>query len=187
PEIPNIQALKARFKNEIYRLRRAVGRDAIIFDDEYYRFNHQMDYEYDVEAFDSHVSRAHKTSDIKTRIEHLQKAIDLVRGPYLADVDAEWAAPERERLWQAYGSALEELAYLYLDYGQLENCLLICQIALKRDRFHETIYQIEMRAYAVLGDRSIIARRYQTCKTVMGELGIALSGETERIYRELTG
>ena len=48
PETPNAQMLKARFKNEIYRLRRAVGRDAIIFDDEYYRFNHQMDYEYDV-------------------------------------------------------------------------------------------------------------------------------------------
>jgi two-component SAPR family response regulator/Tfp pilus assembly protein PilF len=187
PETPNAQMLKARFKNEIYRLRRAVGRDAIIFDDEYYRFNHQMDYEYDVEAFDSHILRAHKTADKAAQIEHLQKAVDLVHGPYLADVDAEWAASDRERLWQVYGSALEELAYLYLDTSQLENCLAICQTALKRDHFHEVIYQIEMRAYAVLGDRSAIARRYQACKVAMGELGIPLSGETERIYRELTG
>ena len=187
PETPNIQALKARFKNEIYRLRKAVGRDVIIFDDEYYRFNHQMDYEYDVDAFDSHLLRAHKTSDAAARIEHLQKAVDLVHGPYLADLDADWAVPERERLWLAYGSALEELAYSYLDMGRLENCLSICQMALKRDRFHEAIYQIEMRAYAVLGDRSAIARRYQACVAVMGELGIPTSGETERIYRELTG
>jgi two-component SAPR family response regulator len=187
PETPNAQILKARFKNEIYRLRRAVGRDAIIFDDEYYRFNHQMDYEYDVEGFDSHVLRAHKTADKTARIEHLRKAVDLVHGPYLADVDAEWAVPERERLWQTYGSALEELAYLYLDTGQLESCLVICQKALKRDRFHEAIYQIEMRVYAVLGDRSAIARRYQACRASVGELGIPLSGETERIFRELTG
>jgi len=186
-ETPNIQMLKARFKNEIYRLRRAVGRDAIVFDDEYYRFNHQMDYEYDVEAFDSHIGRAHKTADKNVRIEHLRKAVDLVHGPYLADVDAEWAVPERERLWQAYGSALEALAYLYLDTSQLENCLLICQKALKRDRFHEVIYQIEMRAYAVLGDRSSIARQYQACEAAMEELGISLSPETERIFHELTG
>ncbi len=187
PETPNNQMLKARFKNEIYRLRRAVGRDVIIFDDEYYRFNHQMDYEYDVEAFDSHISRAHKTTDITNHIDHLRKAVDLVHGPYLAELDAEWAILERERLWQAYGAALEELAYLYLDASQLENCLLICQMALKRDRFHEVIYQIEMRAYAVLGDRSAVARRYQACRAAMGELRIPLSGETERIYRELTG
>jgi len=187
PETPNNQMLKARFKNEIYRLRRAVGRDVIIFDDEYYRFNHQMDYEYDVEAFDSHISRAHTTTDLTNHIDHLRKAIDLVHGPYLAELDAEWAIPERERLWQAYGAALEELSYLYLDANQLENCLLICQMALKRDRFHEVIYQIEMRAYAVLGDRSAVARRYQACRSAMDELGIPLSGETEWIYRELTG
>lgn len=187
PETPNNQTLKARFKNEIYRLRRAVGRDVIIFDDEYYRFNHQMDYEYDVEAFDSHILRAHKTADINTRIEYLQKAVDLVHGPYLADLDAEWADSERDRLWQAYGAALEELAYLYLDTSRLEDCLSTCQLALKRDRFQELIYQIEMRAYAVLGDRSAVARRYQACRMAMRELGIPLSNETERIYRELTG
>ena len=187
PETPNTQALKARFKNEIYRLRRAAGRDVIIFEDEYYRFNHQMDYEYDVEAFDSHVARARKTTDTNTRTDHLQKAVDLVHGPYLADVDADWAVHERERLWQGYGSTLEELAYLYLDAGHLENCLSICQLALKRDRFQEVIYQIEMRAHAILGDRSAIARRFQACKTAMKELGLLPSTETERIYRELAG
>lgn len=186
PETPSAQAVKARFKNEIYRLRRAVGRDVIIFDDEYYRFNHQMDYEYDVEAFDSHIRRANKTAEKTKRIAHLKKAVDLVHGPYLADVDAEWAAPERERLWQAYGTAMEELAYLYLDTGRMEECLQICQLALKRDRFQEVIYQVEMKAYAILGDRSTVARRYQACKLAMGELRIPISGETERLYRELT-
>lgn len=187
PETPNAQALKARFKNEIYRLRRAVGRDVIIFDDEYYRFNHQMDYEYDVDAFDSHIARAHTTADKNTRIDHLQKAVGLVHGFYLADVNAEWVVLERERLWQVYGSALEELAYLYLDTGQIERCLSMCQLALKRDRFQETIYQIEMRAYAILGDRSAIARQYQACKIAIKELGLLPSVETERLYRELAG
>jgi two-component SAPR family response regulator len=186
PETENLQALRARFKNEIYRLRKAAGRDVIVFEDEYYRFNHQMDYEYDVEAFDSHISRARKTRDISNRIDHLRKAVDLVHGPYLADIDAEWAVSERGRLWLAYGSALEELAYLYLDTGKIENCLSICQLALKRDRYHEAIYQIEMRAHAVIGDRSAIMRRYQACKAAIGELGIPLSVKTKNIFHELT-
>ena len=186
PETRDAQALKARFKNEIFRLRRAVGRDVIVFDDEYYRFNRGMDYEYDVEAFDSHLARSSKTADLSNRIEHLQKAVDLFQGPYLADVDAEWVVHERERLVHAYASALEELSYRYLNTNQLENCLSVCRLALQRDRFQEAIYQIEMRAYAALGDRSAVARQYQACKAAMQELGIPPSEETERIFRELT-
>ncbi len=186
PETSGAQALKARFKNEIYRLRRAVGRDVIVFDDEYYRFNREMDYEYDVEAFDSHIQRAHKTADTSARIGHLQKAVDLVHGSYLADVDADWAIPERQRLTASYASALEELAYLYLNTNQLERCLSTCSLALTLDHFHEIIYQFEMRAYAALGDRHAVVRRYQACRVAMKDLGIPLSDETERFYRDLT-
>jgi LuxR family maltose regulon positive regulatory protein len=188
PEIEDPQAIKARFKNEIYRLRRAAGRDVITFDDEYYLFNRALDYEYDVEAFDSHLNRARKVRDRKERIQHFQNAIDLVRGPFLADVDANWAAPERERLGLAYVAALEELAQSYLDANQIQKCLAICQQALDRDSCHEVIYQVEMRAYAALGDRTSIARRYQACKAALEEgLGLSPSEETELIYRELTG
>jgi two-component SAPR family response regulator len=185
PETKDAQALRARFKNEIYRLRRAVGREIIIFDDEYYRFNRKLDYEYDVEAFDSHILRAHKTEDAGIRIEHLKKAVDMVQGPYLADVDAEWIVPERERLGREYTDALDELAYLYLNTNQLESSLAACQLALKQDRFRESIYQIEMRNYAALGNRSAVVSRYQACREAMIELNIQPSEETEQLYREL--
>ncbi len=187
PETEGSQALKARFKNEIYRLRRAVGKNVIIFEDEYYCFNRSLDYEYDVETFDSHMLRAHKAENINSRISHLQKAVDLVLGPYLVDVDVAWANAERERLNHIYVSGLEDLAQLYLDTNQLENCLSICQRVLERDQYQEVIYQLEMRAYAALGDRAAIARRYQACKVAMKEgLGLAPSRETELIYRDLT-
>ena len=188
PETDNPQALKARFKDEIYRLRRAIGKNVIVFNDEYYIFNRALDYEYDVEAFDSHLKRAGKARDVKERIEHLQKAVDLVHGPYLADVDADWASSESERLRQAYDTALEELAQSYLDTNQTQQCLSICQLALDRNRFHEVIYQLEMRAYAALGDRASIARQYRACKAALVDgLGMSLSEETELLYRELSG
>lgn len=188
PDVDDPQTLKARFKNEIYRLRRAVGKNVVVFNDEYYLFNRGLDYEYDVEAFDSHLKRAQKARDKNERIDYLRKAVDLVHGPYLADVDAGWAAAERERLGQAYDSALEELAGLYLDTNQIQRCLSICQLALEQNRYQEVIYQLEMRAYAALGDRASIARLYQAVKaTLEEELGLSPSEETEIIYRELTG
>ena len=187
PEITNSQAVKARFKDDIYRLRRAVGKNAIVFDEVYYRFNRTLDYEYDVEAFESYLTLARKSKDIVKRIECYQKAVDLVQGPYLSEVDTNWAAEERERLGQMYVSALEELAHLYLDSNKIDQCLSICQLALAQNRYNEMIYQVEMRAFAALGDRASIARLYQVSKVALEEgLGISPSQETEALYRELT-
>jgi LuxR family maltose regulon positive regulatory protein len=187
PEITDPQALKARFKDEIYRLRRAAGRNAILFDEVYYSFNRTLDYEYDVEAFESYLTHAHKAKDVSKRMEWYQKAVDLVHGPYLSEVSADWASQERERLGQMYVSALEELAHLYLNANQLDRCLSICQLALTQNRYNEEIYQVEMRAYAALGDRVSIVRRYQASKAALEEgLGISPSQETEALYRDLT-
>ena len=186
PETP-AQAVKKRFKDGVYRLRRAVGRNVVVLDDEYYRFNRALDYEYDVEAFESHLARAHKTKDTAKRIEWLQKAVDLVHGPFLSEVDALWVLEERERLGQLYASALEALASSYLDANQLDRCLSTCQLALAQDRYNETIYQLELRAYAALGDRASIVRRYQTFREALEEgLGIPPSQEMETLYRDLT-
>jgi two-component SAPR family response regulator len=187
PETTDPQVLKARFKDEIYRLRRAVGRNAIVFDEVYYRFNRTLDYEYDVEAFESYLARARKARDVPRRIDWYQKAVDLVQGPYLNEVDALWVFDERERLGQIYESALEELAQLYLNANQLDRCLVICQMALIQNRYNELIYQIQMRAYAALGDRASIARCYQAGKAALMEgLGISPSQETEILYQDLT-
>ncbi len=59
-------------------------------------------------------------------------------------------------------------------------------MALKHNRFQETIYQLEMRVYAAMGDRSAVARRYQSCRAAMESLGIPPTDETERLYQELT-
>ena len=186
PETTDPQSLKKRFKDEIYRLRRAVGRNVIVFDEEYYRYNRALDYEYDVDAFDSYVRRARKARDINECISWYQRAVDLVQGPYLAEVDADWAASERERLSQLYVSALKELAYLCLNANQLDRCLSTCKQALLQNRYNEVIYHIEMRAHAARGDRASIVRCYQACKSALEEgLGLLPSQETELLYQEL--
>jgi LuxR family transcriptional regulator, maltose regulon positive regulatory protein len=186
-ETSDPQALKKRFKNEIYRLRRAVGKDVIVFDEEFYLFNRALDYEYDVEAFDTYLKRAQKTKDVEEQIRWYQKAVDLVRGPYLSDLHTHWATVERARLADAYMTALEELAGRYLNINKLEKCISICQLGLGLDHCNEVLYQLSMRAYAVLGDRASIARLYQACKSALAsDLSLSPSFETETLFRELT-
>ena len=187
PDMDDPDAIRTKFKYGIYWLRRAVGRNTIVFEDEYYRFNREMDYEYDVEAFDSYLNKVYQTQDLIERIGLYRKAVELVEGPYLADLDADWVLIERERLGRIYRSALDELAQLYLDTNQFQECLAVCKKAVEQDRYSETIYQIELRAYAAVGDRAAVVHRYHEYKTLlMEELGLAPSEDFDKMYKELT-
>jgi DNA-binding SARP family transcriptional activator len=124
---------------------------------------------------------------VDEQIQWYQKAVDLVRGPYLSDVHADWVMVERARLADAYMTALEELAQRYLNINKLEKCISICQLGLGLDRCNEILYQLAMRAYAALGDRAAIARLYQVCKSALAsDLSLSPSSETETLFRELT-
>jgi LuxR family maltose regulon positive regulatory protein len=187
PELEDPGRLKLRFKNDIYRLRRAVGQAAVIFENDHYCFNRELDYEYDVEAFETYLGQTSSVNDPEERIALYQKAVELVRGPYLADVDAGWVWPERQRLNQKYLEALMELAQLYLEGDQTEQALAACQHALEHDPCFEQAHQLLMRIYASLGDRPAVARQYQACKdSLQSQLDLPPSHETEALYRSLT-
>ncbi len=187
PEVEDPQILKQRFKAYIFRLRRATRRDVILFDEEYYRFNFSLDYEYDVEAFETYLARSRMARTPSERIEQLQKAVDLVQGPYLAEVDMPWSIGERERLEQAFLAALESLAGQYLENGQFQQAVDAAQRALKTNPYLESVHQLLMRAYASQGDRLSIQRQYQACKSALSELGFLPSHETQELYRRLMG
>lgn len=178
--------LRLRFKNEIYRLRRAVGQDTIIFDGESYQFNRAIDHEYDIEAFDGYLAIAGNLITPEEKIKFYQKAIDLVNGKYLDDIGSTWVWPERERLSQAFQSASLLLAELYYQDGQISQALNICRNALEYDETSEAIYRLMMQVYFRMGDRASIVHTYQTCEQTMHRIfDLPPSAETKNLYREL--
>ncbi len=178
--------LRLRFKNEMYRLRRAVGQDVILFDQEYYRFNPTIDHEYDVEAFESYLAGAKSVSIVAEQISLLQKAVDLVSGDFLEDIDAAWVLPDRERLSQDYVSASLNLAELYFKEGQSPKALEVCQRVVERNPTIEAVYRLMMQIYHRVGDRASIVYVYETCQQAMKNVfDLPPSDETQNLYRKL--
>jgi LuxR family transcriptional regulator, maltose regulon positive regulatory protein len=186
PELDEPAKIKLRFKNEMYRLRRAVGQDVIRFENTLYSFNHNLDYEYDVDAFESYLSKAKSREIAEEQIEFYQRAVDLVQGMYLKDIYFDWVMPDRERLNHMYLSALLILAELYQKQALLDESLTICQRAIEYEPAHEAAYRLMMQIYFRRGDRSAVMRTYQACVDVLKEfLSLTPSMETENLYRKL--
>jgi LuxR family transcriptional regulator, maltose regulon positive regulatory protein len=182
----SLARIKMRFKTTMYRLRHAVGQETILFEGERYRFNRDVDYEYDVEIFDRLLKQSRNSINRDDKLSMLQEAVDLVKGPYLADIDGAWADLERARLELDYHAALMELAELYLEAGQPLRTIEVCRNALKADPLMEAAYRLSMRAYAVVGDTAAVARVHQSCHSILDvELGIEPSDETKELYRKL--
>jgi putative nucleotidyltransferase with HDIG domain len=109
----SIEELDIKFKNTLYRLRSAVGKQVILLSEGLYRFNPILDYAYDVEIFLAAIQRAHQTDDTHQKIKHLSHAIQHYKGDYLPEVDAYWAIPDREKYRQMHIDALYLIASLY--------------------------------------------------------------------------
>ncbi len=178
---------RMRFKNEIYRLRRAVGLETILFDGEFYQFNRTVDHEYDVEAFEAYLKKAAAATAVEEQIDFFQRAVDLVEGKYLADMNGLWIMPDQERLYQAFLGATLALAELYLKEGQVPKARDICHRALAQDVTYEALYRMLMRVYDRLGDRASVIHYYRACETAMKKAyGTPPSRETQELYKELT-
>ncbi len=181
------QELKLRFKNELYRLRHALGQDVIRFENDLYSFNRLLDYDYDIEKFNICLAKAKSAGQIKEKISLLREATGLRNGPYLQDMDATWGWPERERLDRICTDALIQLAESERQTGDLQAAVQACQEALKIDPPREDVHRLAMQLHAERGDRLGIIWQYQACREALrSELDVAPSLETETLFRRLT-
>jgi LuxR family maltose regulon positive regulatory protein len=179
--------LRLRFKNTIYRLRRALGQDVVLFDADLYRFDRSLDYEYDVVLFRAKLRQAQVASDPAERQAAYWEAVNLYQGPYLPEAEGTWVLPEREALHWAYRQALTSVAEHHLLSGEFRESLDCCRRLLTDDRCAEDAHRLAMRAHAAGGNRAAVVRQYQCCRqALLEEIGAPPSPQTEELYRTLT-
>ncbi len=178
--------VKLRFKNSVYRLRRAAGKDCVAFDDEIYRFNRAIDYDYDVDTFTFELENAKKAQGVEEEIEHYRAAVASYHGSLLPKLDQEWVIIAREKFHNAFMTAALTLINLYMKSGRYSLAAALAIRALEEDNYNESVYRSAMMAYSAMDDRPAVARQFERCKLVLKkELDIEPSPQTVKLYNSL--
>jgi two-component SAPR family response regulator len=145
-----------------------------------------LDYEYDVEAFLEKLAQAQVATDPAEQAAAYRAAIRLYRGPYLPEVEGEWAWWERERLSQTHQEAILRLAEIHLEAGEYRLALDYCHHALAKDTCLEEAHRLAMRAYAAMGNRAAVVRQFERCQqALLNEVNVPPSPQTKTLYETL--
>lgn len=178
--------LDIRFKNTLYRLRSAVGKQVILLSEGIYRFNPMLDYAYDVEIFTMALQRSQEAEEVHQKIKHLSHAVQQYKGDYLPEIDAFWVTPDREKYRQMNIRALMQLAQLYFDKGVFKSALKYCELALEEDSVNEEAYRLSMIIHAEAGNKAEIIRQFETCCLELEEkFNVLPSEKTQQLYEQL--
>ncbi len=178
--------LDSIFRSTLYRLRRALFRESVVFEQGVYRFNREGDYWFDLEAFEELLDKAGKAVTREKEIDLLEEALALYRGDYLEGIYDDWCLLERERLRGRYLAGLEALAGLYTNRRDFQRAIDLYQRLLVQDPYQEVAHRALMLCYYRLGNRAAAIRQYQACVEVLREdLGLSPSRETEDVYLQI--
>lgn len=170
-----------------------LGQDAqpIVYRDGCYILNPELTWWVDRTEFLSAVDearRARRAGRLKQVIGAYGKAVQLYRGPLFEDDGAgEWYLPEQRRLRDLYGQALEEVAAIHFECGELSEALHFGQLAISNDPCSEAIHRLLMRCYASQHQQQLVSRQYRVCAAALhDELGVSPSDETTQLFHALT-
>ena len=132
------EASPAKLRNSLstalYHLRHALGDPQwILFEDEAYRCNRELNYRFDVEVLEANLAQAHgvRTHTPSHAIALLQEAIALYQGDFTEDfLEGEWFLLRHEELRRKYLEGLVLLGQLY--FAQSEYALNVIKLAASR-------------------------------------------------------
>lgn len=178
--------LKMRFKINMYRIRQALGQDAVIYKDENYSFNRSISYVWDRERFDELFLASQRKTAIQERIELLERAVGLMKGGYLSGLEAPWAEGERILYEERRREAMINLAGLYLRKGRGQECLSLARGLLAIDPLMEAGHRLVLEACAAEHDPAGLALQYRQYQQMLeDELGMLPSLEMRTLYEKL--
>ncbi|GEM_PF-1558507 len=153
-----------------------------------YTFNFMANVEVDVEQLRHLVGegRQHERSgDVDGALKDYEAARAIYLGDFLpGDRFAQWAIQERAAAQALYTDALNRMADLYADRGQLDRAIEAAARSLQVDAYIESTYRRLMRYHTCKGDRNTALSVYRTLVKLFSEFFGEEPGDVTQRLRE---
>lgn len=115
----------------------------------------------------------------------LEKALDLYKGPFLADDPEPWSVSFREKLRDRFLRSINVLGMHFEKSREYEKALAAYQRGIDVDDLAEPYYQRMMSCYVRLGRQAEALAVYNRCKKTFAACGVEPSEETETLRNSL--
>jgi DNA-binding SARP family transcriptional activator len=118
-----------------------------------------------------------------------QEAVSYYSGPFLPDsLYEDWSVVERERLGLLFTEAALALGRILFDAQQFHDAIKLGWRVVEYDKAQEEAYQLLIRSYSMIGERSTAIRLYHRCVTALREeLGVDPLPETVALFEQVRG
>jgi DNA-binding SARP family transcriptional activator len=163
----------------------------VLYQDGCYSLNPALTWWIDRDEFFSTLQQAEsarRAGRPRQAIAAYEKAVHLYRGPLFEDdPSGEWFLAEQRHLEELYLHALEHLAAIYFELGDLPEAVRCGQIAVGTDPCCEPAHRLLMRCYDSQHQQQLVSRQYRSCVAALhDELGVPPGDETVQLFRDLT-
>jgi ATP/maltotriose-dependent transcriptional regulator MalT len=174
------------FHASLYRIRRALFPECIVFRNGLYQLNPEMALWSDAQEFEEARREAAADRSADAQIEALERMVTLYRADYLEEFYSDFWMMRREQLRTQYLDGLIQLGRLRMERGDTGRAQDLMQRALASERTREEVYRGLMELAFAMGNRAGVTQVYEQCEKVLKEeLGVEPSAETSALYRRL--
>lgn len=180
-------------KNLVYRLRRVLkclrsDREYILYSNEKYFWDNSMPCRIDIEEFEKkYTSCIEKDLPQKEKKRLLQAVVEMYKGEMAPSVSLDgWITHLSAYYKRIYVNSVNILSDIYIENGQYDDAILICERAVAMDYFEDSLHERLIKAYIESGRFSQAALYYEKVKNYFyKELGTEPSDKIKRLYGQI--
>jgi DNA-binding SARP family transcriptional activator len=186
PNKPQVRALNNLYQT-LFRLRRAIGHEAVTLVEQECRLSSDLHLVYDVYLFESQAQAALAISvgDMR-RVGALASAYDRYTGDYLADLPVEWALMRRQELSDLFVNVLRAYADELVNLTRYAEARDVLSRALAIEPFRDELHSRMLVCLAGLGRRHEVVNHYRVYReTLRTQLGLDPPPEIRALYARL--
>lgn len=164
----------------------------ILFKDECYYFNSEIDIKLDVEEFRKKWLKAQSiehNSGLRAAVIEYELAAEIYRGEFLEDeIYDDWSSLDRENLKEIYLVILDKISENFMHNGNNHEAISVCKKILEKDNCREDIYRRLMECFYSAGHRARAIKIFRKCtKALKAELEVEPTAATIQLYRKIKG